>query len=311
MIKKLVLVAIAVVLGFESNGIYAEPLVKQAQRIPIVSQEEIVAFGDATYLFDHREYNTLTISGGFKNLPLGFNAWGFIDIHSDQNNESNRFDFTRYFLEYRLRRTLDPEWVFGVKGLGLEVEYNDSNGANNNLLRFGVNYKHDITLIAGQKSWLQWRYFPIQTNQYARSQASVAYRFGLTERLYISGFADFNDGLRAYAKGDYKTAIKEFQPLAEQGNKDAQFRLGFIYSQGQGVLKDYRKAVKWFRKAAEQDSAYGQVNLGIMYIDGMGVPKDLNKAKYWINKAYDNPNASSKTKDWVERIWNDSELWKY
>ena len=129
--------------------------------------------------------------------------------------------------------------------------------------------------------------------------------------ISTSGFADFNDGLRAYAKGDYKTAIKEFQPLAEQGNKDAQFRLGYIYSQGQGVLKDYRKAVKWFRKAAEQDSAYGQVNLGIMYIDGMGVPKDLNKAKYWINKAYDNPNASSKTKDWVERIWNDSELWKY
>jgi len=191
-IKKLVLVAIAVVLGFESKGIYAEPLVKQAQRIPIVSQEEIVAFGDATYLFDHREYNTLTLSGGFKNLPLGFNAWGFVDIHSDQNNESNRFDFTRYFLEYRLRRTLDPEWVFGVKGLGLEVEYNDSNGANNNLLRFGVNYKHDIPLIAGQKSWLQWRYFPIQTDQYTRSQAGIVYRFGLTERLYISGFADFN-----------------------------------------------------------------------------------------------------------------------
>jgi len=186
------LVAIAAILGLESNVIYAEPLVKQAQRIPIVSQEEIVAFGDATYLFDHREYNTLTISGGFKNLPLGFNVWGFIDIHSDQNNESNRFDFTRYFLEYRLRRTLDPEWVFGVKGLGLEVEYNDSNGANNNLLRFGVNYKHDIPLIAGQKSWMQWRYFPIQTNQYARSQAGIVYRFGLTERLYISGFADFN-----------------------------------------------------------------------------------------------------------------------
>jgi hypothetical protein len=190
--KKLLLAVFAVVFWGGSNRIYAEPLAQQAQRIPIVSQEEIIAFGDATYLFDHREYNSLTLSGGFKNLPLGFNAWGFIDILSDQNNESNRFDFTRYFLEYRLRRTLDPEWVMGVKGLGLEVEYNDSNGANNNLLRFGVNYKHDIPLIAGQKSWLQWRYFPIQTNQYTQSQAGVVYRFGLTERLYISGFTDFN-----------------------------------------------------------------------------------------------------------------------
>jgi len=124
-------------------------------------------------------------------------------------------------------------------------------------------------------------------------------------------YADYDDGMLAYAKKDYKTAIKEFQPLAEQGNKDAQFRLGYIYSQGQGVLKDYKEAVKWYRKAAEQDSAYGQNNLGIMYIDGMGVLKDLNKAKYWIKKAYDNPNTSSKTKDWVERIWNDNKLWKY
>jgi len=76
-------------------------------------------------------------------------------------------------------------------------------------------------------------------------------------------------------------------------------------------LKIIKKAVKWYRKAAEQDSAYGQNNLGIMYIDGMGVLKDLNKAKYWIKKAYDNPNTSSKTKDWVERIWNDNKLWKY
>jgi TPR repeat protein len=77
------------------------------------------------------------------------------------------------------------------------------------------------------------------------------------------------------------------------------------------VLKDYKKAVKWYRKAAEQGSEHGQNNLGIMYIDGMGVPKDLNKAKYWIEKAYENPNANSKTKDWIERIWNDNKLWKY
>ncbi|HHZ69931.1 MAG TPA: hypothetical protein EYO51_03305 [Methylococcaceae bacterium] len=192
MIKKMLGVVLIVVMGLAHFSIQAESSAAQVQAIPILSKQEIIAFGDATYLFDHREYNSLTVSGGFKNLPLGFNAWGFIDILSDQNNESNRFDFTRYFLEYRLRRTLDPEWVMGVKGLGLEVEYNDANGANNNLLRFGVNYKHDIPLIAGQKSWLQWRYFPIQTNQYARSQASVVYRLGLTKRLYIRGFADFN-----------------------------------------------------------------------------------------------------------------------
>ncbi len=192
MIKNTFFVMLFVILGCMYSSLQAESSTTQAKQIPISSQQEIVAFGDATYLFDHREYNTLTISGGFKNLPLGFNAWGFVDIHSEQNNESNRFDFTRYFLEYRLRRTLDPEWVMGIQGLGLEVEYNDSNGANNNLLRFGIYYKHDIPLITGQKSWVQWRYFPIQTNRNAKSQASMVYRIGLTDRFYVSGFADFN-----------------------------------------------------------------------------------------------------------------------
>jgi hypothetical protein len=33
-----------------------------------------------------------------------------------------------------------------------------------------------------------------------------------------SAWADFDDGLAAYQRGDYATALKEFRPLAEQGH---------------------------------------------------------------------------------------------
>jgi len=39
---------------------------------------------------------------------------------------------------------------------------------------------------------------------------------------------DFDAGLRAAQAGDYETALKEWRPLAEQGDADSQWRLGEI-----------------------------------------------------------------------------------
>ena len=41
-------------------------------------------------------------------------------------------------------------------------------------------------------------------------------------------WADFQTGYFAYLKGDYATALKEFRPLAQQGDADAQFDLGYM-----------------------------------------------------------------------------------
>ena len=46
---------------------------------------------------------------------------------------------------------------------------------------------------------------------------------------------DFQKGLTAYESGDYATALREWEPLAEQGDADAQFFLGEMYWRGQGV----------------------------------------------------------------------------
>ena len=66
------------------------------------------------------------------------------------------------------------------------------------------------------------------------------------------GYAqDFQKGLEAAQKGDFATALREWQPLAEQGYAGAQYNLGLIYANGKGVTQDYKEAVKWYRKAAE------------------------------------------------------------
>ncbi len=81
------------------------------------------------------------------------------------------------------------------------------------------------------------------------------------------------------------TALREYRPLAEQGDASAQFVLGSMYYTGTDVPRDYAEAVKWFRKAAEQGQAKAQYSLGVMYDDGQGVPQDDAEAVKWFRKA--------------------------
>ena len=66
---------------------------------------------------------------------------------------------------------------------------------------------------------------------------------------------DFQDGVDAYKRKDYKTAYKLWLPLAEQGNAKAQYNLGVMYRDGNGVQQDYKEAIRLFRLSAEQGDA--------------------------------------------------------
>jgi len=108
------------------------------------------------------------------------------------------------------------------------------------------------------------------------------------------GYAqDFQKGLKAYNKGDYATALREWRPLAEQGNAGAQFNLGFMYENGLGVPQDDKEAVNWYRKSAEQGYADAQYNLGNMYRQGLGVPQDDKEAVNWYRKSAEQGNANA------------------
>lgn len=92
-------------------------------------------------------------------------------------------------------------------------------------------------------------------------------------------------GLEAYNKQDYAAAIEIWRPLAESGNASAQFALGAMYANGEGMPKDSGQAVTWYRKAAEQGYAGAQFNLGVMYENGQGVAQDAAQAVAWYRKA--------------------------
>jgi hypothetical protein len=74
---------------------------------------------------------------------------------------------------------------------------------------------------------------------------------------------DFEDALAAANAGDFQKAFRLWKPLAEQGNAGAQYNLGVMCANGEGVPMDDAKAVSWYRKATEQGVANAQYNLGV------------------------------------------------
>ncbi len=133
--------------------------------------------------------------------------------------------------------------------------------------------------------------------------------------------ADSKEAWRAYLSKDYGRAIELANPIAESGDKDAQYLMGLVnkhgrgiarndeaavrwftlsaerghpdalndlatcFSRGEGVQKDEAKAFDYFRMAAERGSPAGEQNTARMYATGVGTTKDLTKARFWYERA--------------------------
>ncbi len=102
--------------------------------------------------------------------------------------------------------------------------------------------------------------------------------------------AQFEEGVAANKAGDYEAAMAAWLPLAEDGDPFAQFNIGIMYRQGNGVEQNDREAVRWYRAAAEQGHGNAQFNLAYMYATGKGVTKDNLQSHMWFSMA-----ASSET----------------
>jgi hypothetical protein len=109
--------------------------------------------------------------------------------------------------------------------------------------------------------------------------------------LVVPAWADYQAGMDAYNRGDYATALREWRPLAERGDPSAQFRLGSLYENGDGVPRDFATARQWYEKAAAQGDAKAQFYLGIQSAYGEDGPMDLVQAHMWYSLAAGNGNA--------------------
>ena len=103
----------------------------------------------------------------------------------------------------------------------------------------------------------------------------------------IPAFAGpLEDGLDAFKAKDYAKAAALWTPLAEAGDLTAQYRLGTLYAEGQGVPQDDALAFKWFLRAAEKGEPSAQYDVGASYMGGHGVKaSEVEGAKWFLRAA--------------------------
>ena len=70
---------------------------------------------------------------------------------------------------------------------------------------------------------------------------------------------------------------------ANQGDADAQWSLGIMYQNEQGVTQDFNEAVKCFRQADDQRDADAQFSLDLRYKNGERVTQNSKEAVKWFN----------------------------
>lgn len=104
----------------------------------------------------------------------------------------------------------------------------------------------------------------------------------------LPALADFEAGVAAARAGDYELARREWQPLAEAGNPDAQFNLALLYENGLGVARNDIEALAWYRRAAELGDPGAQRNVGVFYAFGRGVAPNDVLAVAWLTVAQEN-----------------------
>ena len=113
-------------------------------------------------------------------------------------------------------------------------------------------------------------------------------------KIYLSFFILLIvHSVSSYAVED-PSSFEDTRISALAGNAYAQYNLGYMYANGEGVPENDKTAVMWYTKAAKQGDASAQYNLGIMYYSGDGVPENDIKAYVWWVLAKANGYESAK-----------------
>lgn len=95
----------------------------------------------------------------------------------------------------------------------------------------------------------------------------------------------FNRGRRADQDQRHEDALRWYRRAAERDHAEAQYHLGLMHLNGQGVQHAHDAAARWLRAAADQGHALAQRNLAVLYFRGEGVPRDHAATVEWLNRA--------------------------
>jgi TPR repeat protein len=97
--------------------------------------------------------------------------------------------------------------------------------------------------------------------------------------VYNVAAENLDDAVAAMRSGDFAEAYCIMRPLAEEGDADAQYNIGWMYLNGYGLRINDNLALEWWQKASAQGHSDASFSIGMLYSLGEGeVPKDTNKA---------------------------------
>lgn len=91
----------------------------------------------------------------------------------------------------------------------------------------------------------------------------------------------------AAQRGDYVVAYCFWRPLAEQGDAEAQYALGWMYHNGYGLVTDDLAAKAWWEKAVAQGHTDAMFSLGTLYsVGSSAIVRDYpNAMRLWTRAA--------------------------
>jgi hypothetical protein len=111
---------------------------------------------------------------------------------------------------------------------------------------------------------------------------------------------DVDAAANDYNHQDYPSALRLYQPLAERGSAEAQYRLCEMNAKGFGMSQNLPQAAAWCLKAAEQGHVEAQRTLGEWYSISYAMPGDHMQAIYWFRKAAQQGDVSAQyTLSWT------------
>lgn len=103
--------------------------------------------------------------------------------------------------------------------------------------------------------------------------------------LPVAAMADFLEGKKSYDAKNWRRAIVQLRPLAEQGDARAMVLLGNMYAEGHGVGKDTTEAFLLYHRAAERNNADAMLATAALYQVGDGIPVNTRLAILWYERA--------------------------
>ena len=117
--------------------------------------------------------------------------------------------------------------------------------------------------------------------------------FQVASRSALPGQDLVNSARDAFARADYRAALRDWTAAANQGNGAAMYNLGVMSLSGKGAAKDIAAAARWFKASAEAGHSGGMVNWALCRLNGFGTAKDERDGFGWLQRAADKGSATA------------------